>query len=147
MILPGLNFFWRYFCAALILDLIIIGFVKVTFRRARPPRNRNDMVAEAPYVDQFSFPSGHSSRGAMMTRILFFLVTMETGTACCVLMYPVALALSRVMLGRHYLSDVGAGLLIGTLEGEFIVRFWLTPAVCAALAKYFREIPEVSVSQ
>lgn len=56
--------------AALLMDLIAVGILKGTLRRPRPPWNRDDMLLEAPAVDKFACPSGHTSRSAMLAAIL-----------------------------------------------------------------------------
>lgn len=50
----------------IVLDLVLVGIIKITVRRQRPPYNQNDQVFEAPVADKFSFPSGHTSRAAML---------------------------------------------------------------------------------
>lgn len=42
------------------------------------------------------------------------------------LIFPIVLALSRVMMGRHFLGDVAGGLFLGVFEAEFVF-FVLTP--------------------
>jgi len=60
--------------------------------------------------DQFSFPSGHSiSAFAFAVSIGMFEPTLMIGLLFCAL----SVAISRIMLGLHYLSDVVAGSLIG----------------------------------
>ncbi|VDK17946.1 unnamed protein product [Anisakis simplex] len=49
------------------IDLIAVGIIKCAVRRERPHYNKNDQVYEAPIADQYSFPSGHSSRSAMLS--------------------------------------------------------------------------------
>ncbi|VDO94881.1 unnamed protein product [Soboliphyme baturini] len=81
------------------------------------------MVASAPYVDQFSFPSGHCSRA--LTLVTIFLNNCcggVFGLRIFSLVYIMALALSRVVLGRHHISDVCFGCLIGWFDGKLIVR-------------------------
>ncbi|GJP32903.1 hypothetical protein CLOM_g17488 [Closterium sp. NIES-68] len=57
---------------ACILDLAIVGILKVAFRRPRPHYNRGMLVVVAP--DQWSFPSGHASRAIMIAALLFHLL-------------------------------------------------------------------------
>jgi len=73
--------------------------------------------------DQFSFPSGHASRA-----FLLFVFALETGLnsyfhSLC--LFAVFVAASRTVIGRHYISDVTAGICIGLLEGGLIRRFWI----------------------
>jgi len=64
--------------------------------------------------DQFSFPSGHS--------ITAFAVTCSVGLFYpslfeLLLFFAISIAISRIFLGMHFLSDVVAGSLLGTLLG------------------------------
>jgi undecaprenyl-diphosphatase len=60
--------------------------------------------------DQFSFPSGHSiSAFAFALSIGLFEPSLMYGLLFCAL----SVAISRIMLGLHFLSDVIVGSLIG----------------------------------
>ncbi|CAJ0593096.1 unnamed protein product [Cylicocyclus nassatus] len=98
----------------LLLDLLLSGAIKLSIQRPRPKYNINDQRFEAPVFDRFSFPSGHSSRAAMLATL-------------CVAFYPqyrfaavglsMLVAFSRVAMGRHYVSDALSGLALGYIEG------------------------------
>ncbi len=62
--------------------------------------------------DQFSFPSGHTITAfAFATSTVLYYPSLVYGVFFC----AVSVALSRVMLGMHFLSDVVVGALIGML--------------------------------
>lgn len=62
--------------------------------------------------DQFSFPSGHTITAfAVAVSLSMFYPELAAGLLFC----AVSVALSRVLLGMHFLSDVLAGAAIGTL--------------------------------
>ena len=64
--------------------------------------------------DQFSFPSGHTITAfAIATSFGGFYPAMLAGLLFC----AVSIAVSRVILGMHFLSDVMAGGIIGALLG------------------------------
>jgi undecaprenyl-diphosphatase len=64
--------------------------------------------------DRFSFPSGHTITAfAVAVSIGLFYPALIAGLIFCAL----SVAASRVLLGLHYLSDVVAGILIGTAVG------------------------------
>ncbi|MBA0806102.1 hypothetical protein Gohar_005573 [Gossypium harknessii] len=85
-----------------LLDLALIGLIKLTFHRTRPHYNPN--MSPVVHADNFSFPSGHASR-------------------VIVWVWAILTAISRVLLGRHFLSDVLAGAFVGVLEGIVACRF------------------------
>jgi undecaprenyl-diphosphatase len=61
--------------------------------------------------DQFSFPSGHTMTAfAVAIPLSLFYPTLSIGLLFCAL----SIAMSRILLGMHFLSDVVAGALIGT---------------------------------
>ncbi|MBL8176292.1 MAG: phosphatase PAP2 family protein [Bryobacterales bacterium] len=64
--------------------------------------------------DQFSFPSGHTIT-AFAVAVPLMLHFPELGAA--LLFCALSIALSRVMLGMHFLSDVMAGALLGIVLG------------------------------
>jgi undecaprenyl-diphosphatase len=63
-------------------------------------------------LDEFSFPSGHT-----LHAVAFALVGLAyfPSLAPVVVPFTVLVALSRVVLGLHYPSDVLAGIVIGAL--------------------------------
>lgn len=87
---------------------------------------KNRLCRERPYIsfeipctmpplDRYSFPSGHTLHAVMFTTLtaLFAPVLLFV-----VLPFAVLVALSRVILGLHYLTDVAAGALIGFLLAQ-----------------------------
>ena len=61
--------------------------------------------------DQFSFPSGHTMTAfAVAVPLLLYYPSLTIGLLFCAL----SIAISRILLGMHFLSDVVAGALIGT---------------------------------
>lgn len=89
--------------------------MKAGIQRARPSE-----LAYAGF-DPFSFPSGHATMAAVIFGILAVLVSHSMGRWGRALVYAtcavvvVMIAYSRIYLGVHWLSDVLAGLLFGTV--------------------------------
>ncbi|CAJ0934990.1 unnamed protein product, partial [Mesorhabditis belari] len=100
----------------LFLDLLISGALKIFVQRPRPLHNREDFRYGAPIADQFSFPSGHTTRVAMLARLLETLVSMDPILNKLMWLFVGCVAVSRVSMGRHHPTDVIAGVLIGILE-------------------------------
>ena len=104
----------------MLLELAVVGILKVVVRRPRPAWNNAGDFLLVASADQWSFPSGHASRAA---QVLLWLV-------CCIpscddplsrwysvlaptIGWALATTLSRVALGRHYVSDTLAGVGVG----------------------------------
>ncbi|MEQ2241872.1 hypothetical protein ILYODFUR_029889 [Ilyodon furcidens] len=110
---------------ALILDLLLVRGVKTLVRRRTPVQNRSDILS-AFFVERYSFPSGHASRAGMCAR--FFLAQLADTASMRVLVvsWAVLVCLSRLLLARHYVTDVGFGLAMGYCQYSVVERFWVT---------------------
>lgn len=71
--------------------------------------------------DQFSFPSGHTITAFAVT---IPLVSHFPEAAPPLYFCALSIALSRVLLGMHFLSDVAAGALIGSSLGWAAIQLF-----------------------
>lgn len=84
--------------------------LKRVFNRRRPSAIEPHCWATLLPPDQFSFPSGHAITAfAVAIPMLHFYPTLSAGLLFC----AGSIALSRIMLGLHFLSDVVVGCAIG----------------------------------
>ena len=97
------------------IGIAIFIYLKQLFRRKRPCALHPHCWATLLPPDQFSFPSGHTitafSVAISLGQFYPFLLPM-------LLFFASSIALSRVVLGMHFLSDVVAGAAIGGLVGH-----------------------------
>lgn len=100
----GLEDTGRLLCEALALGWGVDALLKVTTMRERPDGS-----------DRLGFPSMHSTGAAALAAVVW----REHGAAAGAPLAALAAftALSRVHLGRHYISDTAAGLAIGAAAG------------------------------
>lgn len=112
-----------FFFAALILDIVVIAITKAFVRRRRPvPMNK--LMEVGP--DKYSFPSGHASRAVLIAFILMVINPVSIFAYPPLCAWVVAVSVSRVLLERHYILDVLAGLIIGLVEGLLMYVIWLS---------------------
>ncbi|XP_054845086.1 polyisoprenoid diphosphate/phosphate phosphohydrolase PLPP6-like [Eublepharis macularius] len=117
---------------ALVLDLILVGVLKGLVKRRRPTYNETDMFITIS-VDKYSFPSGHSTRAAMVSRFVLENLTLAVPLQVLVVLWALVVGISRVMLGRHNVTDVLFGLVMGYMQYSVVEYFWLSPATVPAL--------------
>lgn len=102
--------------------LVVIVTLKEIVAMPRPPE---EMAAITP-TDPYGFPSGHAF-SAMMTYgglAAVFGWLRSLPRLALVMAFIGAVALSRVILGVHYLGDVIGGLIVGAVF--LAVMLWLT---------------------
>ena len=88
--------------------------LKRAFGRKRPCALEPHCWATLLPPDQFSFPSGHTITAfAVMVALGMYYPMMFPGLFFC----AVSVALSRILLGMHFFSDVIAGAAIGASLG------------------------------
>ncbi len=101
----------------------VYSLLKRGVRRPRPCAVHDGLILTVAPLDRFSFPSGHT-----LHAIAFSVVATAHAPVLGWLVWPFTalVALSRLVLGLHYPSDVLAGGALGATIA------WLTLAVAAA---------------
>jgi undecaprenyl-diphosphatase len=99
------------FAAAIVASEVLIGSLKGSYDRARPP---GSLVA----TSGASFPSGHAI-AASVTVVAAVIALVPAGRrrigwGAAAAAFSIVMGLSRAYLGAHWLSDAVAGILLGT---------------------------------
>lgn len=107
-----------------VIALTLYKLLKRWTRRPRPFASDRRIQAWVAPLDEFSFPSGHT-----LHAVAFSLVAMAHYPVLAWLLVPftASVAVSRVVLGLHYPSDVLAATAIGS--GLAGLSLWLVPGV------------------
>jgi len=99
----------------MIIMLIPVFIIKQTVRRPRP--EYKDLRLGSVLLDEWSFPSGHATRA---TYIMLLLPIITPTLTIFWIAWGFCMIISRLILGVHYISDIIAGILTGSL-GFFIL--------------------------
>jgi undecaprenyl-diphosphatase len=90
--------------------IVLFRFIKKVSKRKRPCQLESHCWSKILPPDQFSFPSGHAmSAFAIAVPICILYPQLDTA----LLALSVSIAVSRVILGMHFVSDVVVGSLMG----------------------------------
>jgi undecaprenyl-diphosphatase len=92
------------------IGLALYKYLKLRLVRERPYISLSGIVPGTKALDRYSFPSGHTLHAVSFTTLI---VASFPELAVLCVPFAVLVAMSRVVLGLHYPSDVAAGALIG----------------------------------
>jgi undecaprenyl-diphosphatase len=110
--------------AGIVIAYAVTILIRVLYFRQRPDMEKYHSFIQK--IDASSFPSLHSMRAGVLGTVLALHFSNPLLSALFVLC-SVAVAASRVLLKRHFVSDVVAGLVIGVIIGFAVARlisFW-----------------------
>jgi undecaprenyl-diphosphatase len=93
-----------------VIGLGLYKWLKLSTVRVRPYRFNENILQNVAALDQFSFPSGHTLHAVSFSAVL---LNYYPEWAILVIPFAALVALSRVILGLHYPSDVLIGALLG----------------------------------
>jgi undecaprenyl-diphosphatase len=110
------NAFWRPWALTVLVSIValavIVLAVKFTIRRRRPEGEWGGFYRS---TDPHSFPSGHAARSMLIAILALGLGPGWLAAILC--LWAPLVALARVAMGVHYLSDIVAGGILGVIAG------------------------------
>lgn len=117
--------FWSMTQLSLIVLLaILVLIIKFSIRRKRP---EGEWGAIYRNTDPHSFPSGHAARAFLVAVVAVALGPIWLAVVLCI--WAPLVTLSRVLMGVHYLSDVIAGAIFGSVIALIGLQFPIAQSV------------------
>lgn len=104
--------------AAAILGVVVYKVMKHRFTRERPYITNGRILCGTPPLDRYSFPSGHTLHAVSLTILIGEFQPLMLAVAAP---FALLVAISRVVLGLHYPSDVLVGAAVGTVLAALVL--------------------------
>lgn len=100
--------------SASLLGILVFKLLKRLSQRPRPCQLEPHCWCKVLPPDRFSFPSGHTMTAFSISLVVsYFYPSLEAP----LFFVAASIALSRIVLGMHFLSDVLAGMIFGVALG------------------------------
>jgi undecaprenyl-diphosphatase len=100
--------------AAAVAGIGVFKLLKTLSQRPRPCELEPHCWSKVLPPDKFSFPSGHTMTAFSIALVVSYFYPSLEGA---LFFLALSIALSRIVLGMHFLSDVLAGMVIGVALG------------------------------
>lgn len=115
------NGFWRPWALTVLASILALAAlvlaVKFTIRRRRPEGEWGSIYRT---TDPHSFPSGHAARAILIAILALGLGPAWLAAVLC--LWAPLVALARVAMGLHFVSDILAGGVLGLLAGGIVLQ-------------------------
>lgn len=112
---------WRHWALSMLVSIIALAVLvlaaKFTFKRRRPEGEWGKFYRS---TDPHSFPSGHAARAVLIAVVAVGLGPAWLAVVLC--LWAPLVALARVAMGVHYVSDIVVGGLIGLIAGGIALQ-------------------------
>lgn len=100
--------------SAALVGVAVFKILKRLSHRPRPCQIEPHCWSKVLPPDKFSFPSGHTMTASSIALVLTY---FYPGLEIALIFLALSIALSRIVLGMHFLSDVLAGIILGVALG------------------------------
>ncbi|KAM9117265.1 inactive phospholipid phosphatase 7 isoform 3-T3 [Pangshura tecta] len=114
---------------ALLLDVMIVaGLQKLAKRRG--PYDVHPGLLDYLTMDIYAFPAGHASRAAMVSKFFLNHLVLAIPLRILLVLWAFCVGLSRIMIGRHHITDVLSGFVFGYLQFRLVELLWMSSNTC-----------------
>uniref|UniRef100_A0A672G900 Phospholipid phosphatase 7 (inactive) n=1 Tax=Salarias fasciatus TaxID=181472 RepID=A0A672G900_SALFA len=110
---------------ALILDVMTVAGVQRLVKR-RGPWEMAPGFLDCVAMDVYSFPAAHASRAAMVSKFLLSHLVLAVPLRILLVLWAFLVGVSRVLLGKHHLTDMVCGFALGLLHFSLMESVWLS---------------------
>ncbi|EAW87966.1 phosphatidic acid phosphatase type 2 domain containing 3, isoform CRA_a, partial [Homo sapiens] len=117
---------------ALLLDIMTVAGVQKLIKR-RGPYEMSPSLLDYLTMDIYAFPAGHASRAAMVSKFFLSHLVLAVPLRVLLVLWALCVGLSRVMIGRHHVTDVLSGFVIGYLQFRLVELVWMPSSTCQML--------------
>lgn len=117
---------------ALILDVMTVAGVQRLVKR-RGPWEMMPGFLDCVAMDVYSFPAAHASRAAMVSKFLLSHLVLAVPLRILLVLWAFLVGMSRVLLGKHHLTDMVCGFALGLLHFSLMESVWLSSSTCQTL--------------
>lgn len=117
---------------ALLLDIVTVAGVQKLIKR-RGPFETSPGLLDYLTMDVYAFPAGHASRAAMVSKFFLSHLVLAVPLRVLLVLWAFCVGLSRVMIGRHHITDVISGFVIGYFQFRLVELVWMSSNTCQML--------------
>ncbi|KAL2100307.1 hypothetical protein ACEWY4_004701 [Coilia grayii] len=117
---------------ALVLDVMTVAGMQKLVKR-KGPWEMSPGFLDCIAMDTYSFPAAHASRAAMVSKFLLSHLVLAVPLRILLVLWAFLVGLSRVLLGRHHLTDMACGFALGLLHFSLVETVWLSSSACQTI--------------
>ncbi|KAF7241090.1 Inactive phospholipid phosphatase 7 [Varanus komodoensis] len=117
---------------ALLFDIVAVaGLQKMAKRKG--PFDISPGLLDYLTMDVYAFPAGHASRAAMVSKFFLNHLVLAVPLRILLVLWAFLVGLSRIMVGRHHVTDVLSGFAFGYLQFRLVEFLWMPSNTCQML--------------
>ncbi|XP_066466925.1 inactive phospholipid phosphatase 7 [Tiliqua scincoides] len=117
---------------ALFLDILLVAGIQKMVKR-KGPYDISPGLLDYLTMHIYAFPAGHASRAAMVSKFFLSHLVLAVPLRILLVLWAFLVGLSRVMVGRHHVTDVLSGFFFGYLQFRLVELLWMSSNTCQML--------------